>query len=330
MAQQAEALTGVTILPTTFTRKPTNLYRDAFNRLLKNKGAVLGLIVIAFYSFVAIFATQLAPHNALEIYPNNSYRYPMWVQDENPNKTGDAEFPLGTDTIGRDVLSRAIYGTRTSLVVGFIPMTLIILLGTLIGMTAGYFGGRIDNFLMRLTDIVYAFPDLLFFIIMLTALRETGLGKLFNGLFLLFVSLAIVNWTGVARLVRGQVLAVKEKDFVEAARSIGANGGQIMTRHLFPNSLAPIIVSAAFLVPQAILTEAILGFIGVGIRPATDPASVFPTSWGNMLLEGREAILSQPWLLVLPAFLIASTLLSFTFVGDGLRDALDPMMKGRV
>ena len=168
MAQRVEALPLVASLPATFTRKPTNLYRDAFNRLLKNKGAVIGLVVIGFYSFIAIFAAQLAPHNALQIYPNNSYRYPMWVQDANPNKTGSADFPLGTDTIGRDVLSRAIYGTRTSLVVGFIPMTLIVLLGTLIGMIAGYFGGQIDNLLMRLTDIVYAFPDLLFFIIMLT------------------------------------------------------------------------------------------------------------------------------------------------------------------
>jgi oligopeptide transport system permease protein len=183
---------------------------------------------------------------------------------------------------------------------------------------------------MRFTDIIYAFPDLLFFIIMITALRETWLGRLLDGLFLLFVAISIINWTGVARLVRGQVLSVKEKEFVEAARSVGATGGRIMMRHLLPNSLAPIIVTSAFRVPQAILLEAILGYIGVGLRPATDPKSYFLTSWGNMLLEGRDAILTQPWLLFTPAILIALILLAFTFIGDGLRDALDPMLKGKV
>jgi ABC-type dipeptide/oligopeptide/nickel transport system permease subunit len=225
------------------------------------------------------------------------------------------------------VLSRLIYGARTSMVVGFIPMTLIVLFGTTVGLLAGFFGGRADNLLMRLTDIVYAFPDLLFFIIVLTALRDTWLGNLFNGLFLLFAALALVNWTGVARLVRGQVLSLKEKEFVEAARAIGSRNGQIMFRHLLPNALSPIIVSAAFLVPQAILTEAALGFIGVGIRPATDPEAAFPTSWGNMLLEGRNEMLNQPYLLVAPAICIALVLLAFTFIGDGLRDALDPRQK---
>jgi oligopeptide transport system permease protein len=279
---------------------------------------------------VALFAPLLAPHNALQIFPNNSYRPPMWVHSDDPTQDGSPSFPLGSDSIGRDVLSRAIYGTRTSLIVGFIPMLLIVTIGTLIGMIAGFAGGRVDNLLMRFTDIIYAFPDLLFFIIMITALRETWIGKLFNGLFLLFVALAMVNWTGVARLVRGQVLSIKEKEFVEAARSIGATNPRIMWKHLLPNSLAPIIVSAAFRVPQAILLEAILGYIGVGVRPATDPGEYFLTSWGNMLLEGRDTILSQPWLLITPAVLIALILLAFTFIGDGLRDALDPMLKGKI
>lgn len=313
-----------------FTRKPSNLYQDAWNRLLKNRGAVAGMIVVGFFTLVAIFAPWLAPHNALDIYPNNSFRPPMWVQSDDPTKNGLAEFPLGTDTIGRDVLSRAIYGTRTSLIVGFIPMLLIVTIGTIVGLIAGFAGGRVDNLLMRFTDVIYAFPDLLFFIIMMTALRETWIGKLLNGLFLLFVSLALVNWTGVARLVRGQVLAVKEKEFVEAAHMIGASSTRIMLRHLLPNSLAPIIVTAAFRVPQAILTEAILGYIGVGVRPAVDPNDFFLTSWGNMLLDGRDAILTQPWLLITPAVLIALILLAFTFIGDGLRDALDPMLKGKV
>ncbi len=330
MAQQAQALSLPAAQTAIFTRKPTSLYQDAWNRLLKNRGAVAGLIAVGLFTIIAIFAPVLAPHNALKYFPNNSFRPPMWVQTGDSATTGLAEFPLGTDTIGRDVLSRAIYGSRTSLIVGFIPMILIVTIGTIVGMLAGFAGGRMDNLLMRFTDIVYAFPDLLFYIIMMTALRETAVGKLFNGLFLLFVSLALVSWTGVARLVRGQVLAIKEKEFIEAARMVGASNLRLMWRHLLPNSLAPIVVSAAFRVPQAILLEAILGYLGVGIRPATDPEAFFPTSWGYMLLEGRDTILSQPWLLITPALLIATILLAFNFIGDGLRDALDPMMKGKV
>jgi oligopeptide transport system permease protein len=330
MAEQIQELPLAGIPTLTLTRKSANLYQDAWNRLLKNRGAVAGMIVVLFFALVAILAPWLAPHNALEIYSNNSYRPPMWVHSDNPSQDGSPEFPLGTDTIGRDVLSRAIYGTRTSLIVGFIPMLLIVTIGTIIGMFSGFAGGWVDTLLMRFTDIIFAFPDLLFFIIMMTALRETPIGKLLNGLFLLFVSLALINWTGVARLVRGQVLSVKEKEFVEAARMIGASDARIMWRHLLPNSLAPIIVSAAFRVPQAILLEAILGYIGVGVRPATNPNDIFLTSWGNMLLDGRDAIIVQPWLLITPAVLIALILLSFTFIGDGLRDALDPMLKGKI
>jgi oligopeptide transport system permease protein len=162
----------------------------------------------------------------------------------------------------------------------------------------------------------------------MSALRETGIGKLLNGLFLLFVALSVVNWVGVARLVRGQVLSLKEKEFIEAARTVGASNFRIMLRHILPNSLAPIIVVAAFLIPGAILTEAFLGFIGLGIRPASDPSAMFQTSWGMLLLWGRDAIRGQPWLLFAPAICIALIMLSFTFVGDGLRDALDPMMRG--
>jgi len=311
-------------------RKEVGLWTDAWRRLKRNRAAVAGLSVIAFFALVAIFAPFIAPHEPLEYYPQNSFRPPMWVSNPEGSAllSGDPQFVLGTDAIGRDVFSRLVFGTRTSMVVGFIPMTIIVLLGTVIGMVAGFAGGRIDNLLMRLTDVVYAFPDLLFFIIMMTALRDTFFGKLLNGLFLLFFSLAIVNWVGVARLVRGQVLSLKEKEFLEAARMIGAGRGRIMWRHLLPNSLAPIIVSAAFIVPQAILTEAILGYLGLGLRPSTEAGALFPTSWGTMLLEGRDAIHAQVWLLFSPAICIATIMLSFTFVGDGLRDALDPMMRG--
>jgi len=330
MAQATAPLTEQEILRRQFAlRKPTSLYRDAWSRLVRNRGSVAGMIVVAIFALIGILAPVLAPHPPLKTYADNTYRLPMWVnKPDDPSHTGTSQFILGTDTIGRDVLSRVIFGARTSMAVGFIPMALIILIGTTIGMTAGYAGGAVDNVLMRITDIVYAFPDLLFFIIMITALRDTWIGGLLDGFVLLFVSLALVNWVTVARLVRGQVLSIKEKEYVEAARSIGASPLRIMMNHIFPNSLAPLIVSAAFLVPSSIVTEAVLGYLGIGVRPTVDPKAPFPTSWGNLLNDGRVAINVQPWLLVAPAVCVALIMLAFTFIGDGLRDALDPMMRG--
>jgi oligopeptide transport system permease protein len=213
------------------------------------------------------------------------------------------------------------------MVVGFLPTLVILGLGTVVGLIAGYAGGRVDNLLMRFTDIMYGYPDLLFFIIVMVSLRETWLGRLLNGLFLLFMALAIINWVGVARIVRGQVLSLKEKEFVEAARTVGAKNSRIMFRHILPNCLGPIIVVAAFTIPNLIITEAILGYLGLGLRPATDPNALFITSWGVLLLDGQTAINAQPWILLAPAICVALIVLAFTFLGDGLRDALDPRMR---
>lgn len=306
-------------------KKPRSLWIDAWHRLKRNRGSIIGLIIVTFFVLVALFAPWIAPHPPQQSFAGKTYIQPMWVQlPKDPAHTGTPEFPLGTDTIGRDVLSRVIYGARTSMAVGFIPLIVILLIGILIGMIAGFFGGQVDNLLMRFTDIVYAFPDLLFFIIMITALRDTWIGQLLNGFVLLFVSLALISWTGVARLIRGQVLSVKEKEFVEAARSIGATSPRIMLKHILPNSVTPIIVAAAFIVPASILQEAILGFLGVGIRPSTDPNAAFPTSWGSLLLDGKIAITGQPGILIAPLICVALIMLAFTFIGDGLRDALDP------
>ncbi|MEP6896315.1 MAG: ABC transporter permease, partial [Chloroflexota bacterium] len=224
---------------------------------------------------------------------------------------------------------RVIYGARVSMVVGVVPTVVILVFGTFIGMISGYTGGRVDNLLMRVTDVVYAFPDLLFFIIVLVALRDSPIGKFMNGLFLLFLALAIVNWVGVARLVRGQVLSLKQKEFVEAARCIGAKDFRIMFRHILPNTLGPLIVSAAFTVPGLIISEAILGYLGLGMRPPnTLEGNYFITSWGNLMLDGQTTINSQPFLLLAPALCVALIVLAFTFLGDGLRDALDPRMRG--
>jgi ABC-type dipeptide/oligopeptide/nickel transport system permease subunit len=310
------------------TRPGRSLMGDAWRRLLRNKAAVLGMVIIGFFMLLAIFAPIAAPHNPLQLHSGQGFLPPAWVANSNTNKAGSPEFLLGTDTLGRDVLSRVIYGARVSMVVGFFPTFVILVLGTVVGLVAGYAGGRVDNLLMRFTDIMYGYPDLLFFIIVMVSLRETWLGGLLNGLFLLFMALAIINWVGVARIVRGQVLSLKEKEFVEAARAIGVKDLQIMFRHILPNSLGPIIVVAAFMVPNMIITEAILGYLGLGLRPATDQNALFITSWGVLLLDGQTAINAQPWILLAPAFCVALIVLAFTFLGDGLRDALDPRMRG--
>ncbi|MFM8595004.1 MAG: ABC transporter permease, partial [Chloroflexota bacterium] len=200
-------------------RPQRSLWSDAWRQFRRNKLALIGGIYLLILVVVAIFAPVLAPHNPVkgDVKTAGKYRQAAWITTENPKTTGTWEFPLGTDGNGRDVLSRVIYGTRISLVVGFIPMAIIMLIGVPIGLIAGYAGGRTDNTLMRIADVVYAFPALLFFIIMQISLGETPFGELLNGLVLLFVTLSIINWTGVARLVRGDTLSLRQKEFVEAA-----------------------------------------------------------------------------------------------------------------
>jgi oligopeptide transport system permease protein len=299
------------------SRKQRSLWGDALYRLMRNRAAVGGLIVIAAAFLVAALAPVLAPYNPIAI-PTNpaSQMEPLWTG----SKYTDPRYLLGTDFLGRDIVSRLIYASRISMVVGFIPTAIVFGLGITVGMTAGFFGGWLDQILMRFTDIVYAFPDFLFLLIIVASFRNSPFGKILDGLMLIFVAIAIVGWVGVARLTRGQVLALKEREFVEAARSVGATPRRIMTKHLLPNALAPLIVTAAFAVPNAILGEATLSFLGVGIIPPTP-------SWGQMINEGFPLFSANPWAVLLPAICISVVMLAFTFVGDGLRDALDPRMK---
>jgi oligopeptide transport system permease protein len=308
--------------------KPSkSLGQEAWSRLVRNKASVFGMVVISLFILLAAFASVVAPMDPLQLHAGKRFLPPPFDQGQTKIKA-ESQFLLGTDSLGRDVLSRVIYGARVSMVVGFLPTVIIMLMGATVGLLAGYVGGRTDNLLMRMTDVIYAFPDLLFFIIMMVALRDTWIGELANGMVLLFVAFAVVNWVGVARLVRGQVLSLKQKEFVEAARCIGVRDARIMTRHILPNSLSPLIVWAAFSIPGLIITEAILGYLGVGLRPSTDSTDFFVTSWGTLMLDGQSAINSQPYLLLAPAICVALVVLSFTFLGDGLRDALDPRMRG--
>ena len=297
-------------------RKQRSLWRDAVYRLFRNKAAVGGLIVIASAFLVAIFAPVIAPYDPLLQTSGAGQMEPQWTG----SKYTDPRFLLGTDFLGRDILSRLMYASRISMVVGFLPTAIVFFLGITVGMAAGYFGGWIDQLLMRFTDIVYAFPDFLFLLIIVASFRASAFGKIMDGLLLIFVAIAIVGWVGVARLTRGQVLSLKEREFVEAARAVGATPRRLMTKHLLPNALAPLIVTAAFAVPSAILGEATLSFLGVGIIPPTP-------SWGQMINEGFPLFSSNPWSVLLPALCISIVMLAFTFVGDGLRDALDPRMK---
>jgi len=248
----------------------TSLWRDAWRRLIRNKAAVAGMIIIILFIFIAAFASELAPHNPLQINDGMGYLPPAWVEKSISGQSGHPRFLLGTDTIGRDVLSRVIYGARVSMIVGLTPVAIILVIGSAIGLLSGYVGGRTDNILMRITDVFYAFPNLLLYVILMVTLRDTAIGRLFNGLFLLFVALALVSWVGVARLVRSSVLSLKEKEFIEAARCVGASDKRIMTRHILPNSLSPIIVWMALAIPGMIIAEAILGYLGLGLRPAAD------------------------------------------------------------
>lgn len=317
--------------------KRRSLWADAMYRLFRNKGAIVGMVIISFFILVAIFASVIFPptvngvknpHAPLSINDGKGFLPPAWTAVGPNGQKSDPSFVLGTDTLGRDVLSRVVYGARVSMVVGFIPTFIMVVVGLIVGLYSGYQGGWIDNLLMRLTDIIWAFPDILFFIIVMIALRDTPLGQAFNGLLMLFGALALVNWVGEARVVRGQVLSLKEKEFVEAARCIGATDTRIMFKHILPNSLGPVIIMTAMAVPGMIITEAILGFLGLGLIPAQDPNSFFITSWGALMLEGQTALNAQPWLLFGAATCVALVVLSFNFLGDGLRDAFDPRMQG--
>jgi oligopeptide transport system permease protein len=250
--------------------------------------AMVALGYLALLCVVAILGPLIAPHNPVQIDVGQAgvFRQAPWIRAPEPLRTGSWDYPLGTESIGRDVFSRLVYGTRVSLIVGIVPMVVTLLIGVPVGLISGLASGWIDTVLMRLTDVVFAVPSLLFFVILQVSFKDTHFGDLLNGLVLLFVTLSIVNWVGMARLVRSEVLSLKQQPFVEAARAVDANNRQIVLRHILPNALGPIIVAGAFIVPGVIIAEAILSYLGIGVRPAFRLDAPFPASWGTMILDG--------------------------------------------
>lgn len=302
--------------------KSVSMTQDAWRRFVRNKASLSGLVFIGIVVLAAIAAPIVAPYN-------------FATQDVTATTQGIGSpgHLLGTDRLGRDILSRIIYGTRISLTVGLVIPIMIVLIGVPVGLVAGYKGGWVDSLLMRIVDVLYAIPSLLFIIIFMTYLKAQFLH--INGGWLLplknfdaatggtlgvFIGLSIFSWLTVSRLVRGQVLSLKRKEFVEAAHCMGASSGRIILRHLLPNTLAVVIVAATLGIPAAILGEAGISFIGLGINPPVP-------SWGLMISEGVADLRSYPYMLVAPAVVLSLTVLSFNFIGDGLRDAFDPWMK---
>ncbi|HHY76094.1 MAG TPA: ABC transporter permease [Firmicutes bacterium] len=271
-----------------------------WRRFKKHKLAMAGLYVLIFMYALAIFAPMIATQSYEAVDPPNKLKPPS------------REHLMGTDHVGRDVFSRVIWGSRISLSVGFVAAAVAVTLGVLVGATAAYFGGWVDDILMRFTEIVMAFPT--FFLLL------TIVSILERSIFNIMLVIGLTSWPSLARMVRGQILSLREQEFTEAARALGASDARIIFRHILPNAMAPVIVSATMRIGGAILSESSLSFLGLGVP---EP---FP-SWGSILNAGRNYLLQAPWITTFPGIFIFLTVLAFNYVGDGLRDALDPRLK---
>jgi oligopeptide transport system permease protein len=317
IAGTAEAPTGAL----TFRAKPTGIWREALRRLLRSRLATISAILLILLVLVAVFAPLVAP------YDYTAQDYTALTQP--PSRA----HLLGTDDLGRDILSRLIFGARISLAVGLVVQAVILLIGVPAGLIAAHFGGKVDTIIMRTVDSLYSIPSLLFVIVIMTYLRATlanpsgafmetlaAVDSQSGGLIGVFIGLGLINWMPAARLVRGQAVSLKQKEFVEAARGLGASDGRIMFQHLLPNVVPIVVVTATIGIPLAIIYEAGISFLGLGARPPMP-------SWGLMISEAIPNLRSYPYMLVSPAVALSLTVLAFNFLGDGLRDALDPWME---
>ena len=321
------------------TAKGESLWADAMRRLLRNKAAVIGGTIVILLFLAAIFAPAIAPKSFEEQVLSDQNTVPEWIISVFPSIEPYArinnDYPLGADYVGRDLFSRILYGARISLSVALIGPLISMLIGVIYGSLSGFFGGRVDNIMMRIVDILYAFPSLLFIILLMAFFRSTltvieegtfawymaELDEALGGMFFIFVGIGLTAWQTMARLTRGQVLSVREKEFVEAAHTIGASNLRIMFKHILPNIMGPLIVAETLAIPGYISTEAFLSFIGLGVNPPTP-------SWGTLISDGSGVIRTYPSQAIFPALALAITMFAFNFLGDGLRDALDPRLRG--
>lgn len=294
-----------------------SLARDAWRRLLKNKLAVFGLIVVSIVTIASIlgpYVLKLTTGMTPDYIPGDAALIKSFPPFQAPDGSFSWTHPMGTDRQGRDLLARVLQGGQISLMVGFIATLMSLIIGVGYGAVAGYLGGRIDNLMMRLVDVLYAIPYIILVIVLLAMFRDqTPRGQLI----LLFIALGSVSWLTMARIVRGQVLSLKNQEFVLAARAIGVSTPKIIFRHIVPNTLGPVIVYATLTIPSVMLAEAFLSFLGFGVQPPL-------ASWGSLVTDGIQNIGIFPWQLVFPGITMALTLFSLNFLGDGLRDALDP------
>lgn len=270
---------------------------EVMHHLKKDKKAMTGGIIVILFVLTAIFAPLIAPHDPYLVDMDKMFIKPS------------SEYLMGTDFIGRDILSRMIYGARISLIIGLVPTIISLTIGTTLGMIAGYLGGKVDYLIMCLADICMFFPSILLAMVVMYTLGSS----LFN----IFIALSIVGWGGTARIIRSQTLTIKEKEFVEVAIAMGVGKHTLMWRHIFPNTIPSLAVLFTLNVPAAIMSEAGLSFLGVGAQPPTP-------SWGLMISRGKEFLFSAPWVTIMPGIAIFIVVIAFNFIGDGLRDALDP------
>ena len=301
--------TGATAVASTevLTGPARSLRADAIRRLKKNKLAVAGLVWIIIVILVAITADLWAPY-----WLGDPVAIDSTTAAERMLLSPSVDHPFGTDKLGRDVASRVVYGARVSLLVGVVAVAIAVAIGLLMGALAAYYGGIWDAIIMRTADVFFAFPYILFAIVLI-ALLGPGLQNV-------FIAIGVLGWPSIARVFRSSILSVKENEYVDAARAMGSSTRRILLRHIMPNAVAPIIVYATMSIGGAILTEAALSFLGMGVQPP-DP------SWGNMLDDARSFMLTAPWLMIYPGIAILTTVLAFVLLGDGLRDALDVKMK---
>lgn len=287
-----------------------SLWQDARRRLFRNKAAVVSMVLLGAIALLAIFAPMLSPFE----FDAQDYSVVMCAPDWWPNPTNEyctagAGHWFGTDNVGRDLFVRTLYGARVSLAVGLVATLVSLLIGVTYGAIAGFLGGWIDSLMMRFVDVLYSLPYIFFVIILMVVFNRN--------FFLLFVAIGAVEWLTMARIVRGQTLSIKQKEYIEAARAAGVSTPTIIRRHVIPNVVGPVVVYVTLTIPAVILAESFLSFLGLGIQ---EPL----TSWGVLISEGKDMLPVAPWTLIFPAVFMAVTLFCFNFIGDGLRDALDP------